>query len=210
MFDEVFINGEAAEQAKKQLQQSTSLTISRDSKTGKISATGKAKTKSDKQLLAAINDKSITVNVTASNSTKTSTGANFTGGAFMGNEVTSNTVTSIIGSKPFKTMECTFNTVTTQQEVNPTILGQMDSYFGSPGASILHEVTESYEGGLISNSSGVSSPHAGLTGSVYEQAHEAATPQPGEVYKRDVDGRREIYIKEDGRPEIILNTYKLK
>jgi len=47
------------------------------------------------------------------------------------------------------------NFVSTQQEVNPTVLGSISDAHEKPGADILHEVTESYQGGLISQKSGV-------------------------------------------------------
>ena len=52
----VFITGEEADEATKQLQNSTFLKITWVTKTGELCATGKAKSKSDKQLLAAITD----------------------------------------------------------------------------------------------------------------------------------------------------------
>src|SRR5258708_11661274 len=50
----VEINGDKADDATKQLQASTSLKLSRDEKTGQLSATGEAKTDADKKLQAAI------------------------------------------------------------------------------------------------------------------------------------------------------------
>jgi Alpha-glucuronidase len=75
----------------------------------------------------------------------------------------------------------TGTTVVANQEVNPNVLGRMSSINNSPGQDMFHEVTEAYEGAKISQSSGVSSPKAGISGSVYSKAHNAAVPQSGIV-----------------------------
>ncbi len=56
MLEELYITGNESEAATKELQKSTSLTLSKDNNTGKISATGEAKTSGDKKLLQEIND----------------------------------------------------------------------------------------------------------------------------------------------------------
>lgn len=166
MLDEVYINGPESDAATKELQKSTSMTLTRDDKSGKISATGEAKTDADKKLSEAINSTSIKVEVTATDKTSTSEGNLFIGGAFMGNNVT-------------KTENG--NTVVASQEVNPAVLGTMSDGNGKPGADMRHEVTEAYQGALISQKSGISSPSSDQAGSVYTQAHGAATPQSGVV-----------------------------
>lgn len=201
MSPELFIKGESAAAATTQLQQCTNLTLSRDSETGKISATGEAKTSDDKKLQTVINSTDVTVNVTATSSNEISSGVNFIGGAFMGNEVSSESMTIVEGTKPYNPTDITVTTVSTQQVVNPNNLEQMDSYYGTPGAGMLHEVTESFEGGKISKNAGISSPNAAGSGSVYNEAHKAATPQPGPVYSRDTDGKREFFLKQEGKSE---------
>jgi len=57
----------------------------------------------------------------------------------------------------------------------------MSTAHGKPGADILHEVTEAYQGSLISQKSGVSSPAANVAGSVYPKAHAKATNQSGTI-----------------------------
>lgn len=48
------------------------------------------------------------------------------------------------------------NAVTeTKQEINPSVLGEISDYFGKPGADVLHELTESYQGALISRILGI-------------------------------------------------------
>ena len=189
MIEEVYINGSEAEQATKELQKSTSLTLSRDSKSGKISATGEAKTKGDKLLLSAINSKSVKVNVTATSNTNTSTGNLYIGGAFMGNTVGNVTTqsTRMIGKDDPITTTSTSTVATAEQEVNPSVLGTMSAAHGKPGADMLHEVTEAYQGGVISLGKGVSSPVDGQPGSVYQQAHNSATKQSGVVTERIYD-----------------------
>ena len=171
MLDKVFINGDEANEATRQLDNSSSLTITRDSKTGELSATGKAKTKSDKQLLAAINDLNIDVNVTATNSLKTTTGANYSGGAFMGN--------SIIDANSESTSHN--QRVEAQQDVNPNMLGYYDNATGvKSGTFMKHEVTEAYEGAKISLATGVAAGPAvkGQDNPIYDAAHIAAFKQP--------------------------------
>lgn len=179
MLEEVYINGEKPDEATAQLQKSTSLKLTRDNKTGKLSATGEAKTRNDKQLLAAINDKSIKVEVNTTSGITTSEGGLLVGGAFMGNTVTSD------GNK---------NSVVAKQEVNPDVLGRMSEQNNSPGQDILHEVTEAYEGGKISQESGISAPNSSVDDRVYKLAHNRAVPQSGGVYGQYYDSNgNQIY-----------------
>jgi hypothetical protein len=126
---EVYINGDEADAATKQLQQSTSLTISRDATTGKISATGEAKTDADKKLQEAVNDKDVVVKVNATSSNYSANGKWFVGGSFGGSEV-----------KDGKTI--------TTQTLNPDQAKKItDFYGGQKGEPVLHEIIESYIGG---------------------------------------------------------------
>ena len=129
---------------------------------------GSKLSKDAKKLMAAIDDKSVTVNVNAENTTTTKSGNLYIGGAFSGNTVTQNT---------------SGNTVVAEQEVNPTVLNTVSTTHGKPGADMLHEVTEAYEGALISQKSGVSSPASNVTGTVYPTAHNKATNQSGTIYE---------------------------
>ena len=63
----------------------------------------------------------------------------------------------------------------------------MSDAHGKPGADVLHEVTEAYQGALISQQSGVSSPSGGSAGSVYPTAHANATSQSGTVHETIYD-----------------------
>ena len=190
---DVFINGDQADKAFTELQKSTSLTLSRDSKTGQVSATGTANTDADKALLAATTDSSIKVELHATTSKKTSDGkAALADGAFMGN------------STDMKT-----NVVTANQEVNPVATEQIDNYYKKPGASVMHEVIEGYVGAQMTQISGVNSvPNGystqnGLTPSIanYSEVHEAASkiaPQSGPTYEAR-QGNTVYYFVGDGK-----------
>jgi hypothetical protein len=177
MLETLDINGEAADEATKELQKSTTMQLSRDDNTGEISATGEAKTIGDQKLLEVINSKDIKVDVTATNNGQTSDGHLFVAGAFMGNTVT-------------KTESGT--TVVAEQEVNPKVLGAMSKINGSPGQDMLHEVTEAFEGAKISQEKGVSSPNSRTEGTVYKQAHELAVPQTGIITEKVAPDYRSI------------------
>src|SRR5690606_27524107 len=100
----------------------------------------------------------------AENTDFTVNGDFYVGDAFSGNTVTTT---------------ATGNTVDATMEVNPGVLKEFGDANGKPGEGMLHAVTEGYEGALISQASGKSSPKAGQPGSVYPQAHANATKQPG-------------------------------
>lgn len=175
---DVILIGAQSQKAFQELQSSVQgqLNLSID-QSGKVSYTpvgNSTLNSSSQQLVNAIDDHSITVTATATNNTVTSTGNLYIGGAFMGNTVT----TSASG-----------NTVSAQQEINPTVLGTMSTYYNKPGADTLHEVTEAYQGAKISQASGVSSGVNGTPNSVYNQAHSSATPQSGVVRETIYDAQ---------------------
>jgi RHS repeat-associated protein len=213
MFD-VHINGSESQAATDELQKSVKgqLDISRDTKTGNITYTQVAGAKLDAnatQLKNAIDDHSVTVNVKASSNVKTSEGTVLAGGAFMGNRVTP---ASTPGGTP---------TVVANQEVNPSQLKTQSDYYGKPGADILHEVTEAYQGAKISQASGLSSRSSMGAGSIYSTAHDMATPQSGMQYidtqdsngesvKRQVPGGNIVYFVQEGnRPPAIILIYPI-
>ena len=142
------------------------LTLSWDKETGLLSYTHdeEKKLRGDAKLVAQmIDDKSIRVNMMAWNKEETSTGNLMIGGAFMGTDVT-------------KDANGNVTQVVAKQEVNPGVLGRADAP-NAPGQMAMHEFSESYQAGRLSKKSGESSPRAGLDGSVYEEAHNSATPQ---------------------------------
>jgi RHS repeat-associated protein len=187
---DVRLESKEAQEAFRQLQTSVQkdLTLSMDN-TGKLSynQNGDGKiSKNAEQLANAINDKSIVVNVNAENTTTTKSGNLYIGGAFSGNTVTKG---------------ANGNTAVAGQEVNLTVLGTMSTAHGTPGADILHEVTEAYQGGLLSQKSGVSSPVANQPGSVYQKAHNRATNQSGQVFERVYDASgNELQMTPSGYP----------
>jgi RHS repeat-associated protein len=123
------------------------------------------------QLTAAINDHTVEVEVFTTASAKTPSGSLIIGGGFNGNTV-----------KPNGNVEAS-------QVVNPYVLSNMSKGNGKPGADMLHEVTESYQGALISQQAGVSSPASNMPGTVYNQAHVAATKQSGNIYRDFFDNQ---------------------
>lgn len=90
---------------------------------------------------------------------------------------------SFLGNEISKDVEGNLH-INTYQAVNPDALKNNFSG-GNKGKSMFHELSESYQGGLISLGKGVSSPMAGETGSVYPFAHFNALPQGHEkLFKR--------------------------
>jgi len=160
----VEINGDKADEATKQLQKSTSLKLTRDEKTGQLSATGKAKTDSDKQLLAAINDKDKVVRLNATSSNETTVSGtkgevgNLIVGAYQGSHVEGD---KIVGD----------------QTVNPKQAKTIENNDGTKAsASVLHEVLESYTAVNIGN--GVHNSATPEGQAAYTQAHNAVNTLP--------------------------------
>jgi hypothetical protein len=177
---DVVLGGAEKQKALEQLQASVKgqLTLSMDSK-GKVSYTQDPKAQlgaGATKLTKAIDDHSVTVNVTATNSKTDSQGRLMIGGAFEGNKVTKG------GGQGGTT-----NTVEAKQEINPNVTAAADNYYGKPGAGVLHEVTEAYEGAKTSQATGVSSGDSKDPSSVYQSAHDAATPQSGPIYEKAYD-----------------------
>lgn len=169
--DDIILKGGENQKALAELQKSVGkdLTLSMDNN-GKVSyqqnGTGKLSGNAA-EVAKIVDDHSITVTATAEDTKKTSTGSLYIGGAFMGNTVNTSS-----------------NEVSATQEINPNVLGKLADANNKPGEGVLHEITESYEGALISQKSGISSPASNVAGSVYETAHANATPQPGVVTSR--------------------------
>jgi RHS repeat-associated protein len=168
---ELFIDGTEANSAFEQLQSSTNLTLSRDPETGRISASGTPQNDNDAQLLAVINSSDVKVHLNATHQDETSTGRGLRGGAFMGNLIENDG--DILSISPFERR----STVSCFQEVNTCDLQAMDDYTSSPGTHILHEVTEAYQGGLISLEMNISAGVGSRSNVIYNRAHGQATPQ---------------------------------
>ena len=135
---DIYITGPAAEEATKQLDESTSLNITKD-EDGKLSASGDALTKDDNLLLAAINDKDIKVNITATEEfakrDKDGKIIVTNGGSFLGAKLTKSSTSYKVNSF---------------QKVIPSHLSKMDTYAHKNGAGMLHESIESYQAAKIS------------------------------------------------------------
>lgn len=151
-------------------------------KTGDVTYTQNSKgslTGNAAEVAKIINDHSVLVNVAAENTLTTSTGITHNGGAFLGNS-----------------LDATTGMITAEQAINPEILGNMGDFASKPGEGVLHEVSEAYEGSLISrtdsNFVGPATQSDALNPlSVYSRAHNAAVKQPG--------GKIEVqYITNDG------------
>ena len=134
--NDVVITGDKSKQAFKQLNQSTSLDLSMDDN-GNVTAQGNAVTQADQDLLTAINDHTVVVNVDATKDNYTASGNWFVGGAFGGSTVDANGITQVT------------------QTVNPKHTKQIDKFYGSDkGVGVLHEVLEGYSGGANSPGNG--------------------------------------------------------
>ncbi|WP_345989651.1 DUF6443 domain-containing protein [Chryseobacterium sp. Chry.R1] len=194
---DVIITGGAKDAALQELQKSVSseLVLKMDSN-GKVSYTQndpKAKLSTDaQQLVNAIDDHSVNVNVSAENTNITKSGNLYVGGTFSGNK------TSYLLNGDGSALNAITNAY---QEVNPKVLGAMSDYFNKPGADMLHEVTESYQGAVISRRLGKDSGFASQAEndnlfSVYNAAHNNATPQ--------TDGYDVRYFDKNGKPSSVL------
>ena len=197
---EVVISGALSDEALRQLQAraGTSITLSRNAESGKISYTANTKkelTGNAKLMAGMIDNSSITVNLQTTDSKKASTGQQLVGGAFMGNKVT----TDANGNK----------TVEAFQEINPNFLGAVDEYIGTSGKMIMHEATEAYEGAKISQETGESSKNSNSISSVYPQAHKQATKQH-EIFARYYDKDGNIIYPKLGLGAAKVEYYVLK
>ena len=131
---DVVINGELAEKATEQLNASSSLEITRDAETGKLSASGTAETESDVALLQAINDENVVVNVNASGENVTENGGLIVGDIFGGNT-------------EIPEMNITF----AEQQVNPNQAEVIEEFAGmETGSVVKHGVLEAYAGAVVS------------------------------------------------------------
>ena len=169
---DVTLTGREAQLAFSQLQATVEkdLTLSMDNN-GKVSYTknGTGKLSPDaQQLVNAIDDHKVIVNVSAEDTDFTKSGRLYTGGAFGGVSLLNGIATA-------------------NQEVNPIILKKASDANKKPGADMLHEVTEAYHGGVISLTN--NTPVGPATGadvenpkSVYSLAHKAATKQSAESF----------------------------
>jgi hypothetical protein len=156
---EIYVNGGASDKAVEQLQnQASNLKITRG-EDGKLSASGKAKTKIEKALLGAINDDKVKVHIEAENKNNNGKGVETAyGGSYLGNSVTTDNNGNVISADGY-------------QFVNPERLGNMDLDVGSTktGGYMMHEVMECYYGAKTAFNEGTSdNPGANATYNLLE------------------------------------------
>ena len=163
----ITINGDGTDEALELLNQfgGKCVTFSIDEESGNISyninlnkkGTPYKPNKQLQNLLGIIDDQSITVNILATASQYVLAGDEqiaFVGGAFCGNNIADD------------------GHITATQVINPTDLKKIGDYTRTD--PIIHEITEAYQGALISRKKGESSPRSELHGSVYKEAHRDA------------------------------------
>ncbi len=154
---DVFITGPERDKAFEQLQASTNLSLSINKETGKVTATGEAKTEADKTLQQATTDPNVIVNIKATDKNVVSYTPAI--GIFNGNTKGGD------------------GKVNTSQIINPNLTKIVDEVSGrSSGVTVLHEVLESYIGGKNTQSSGVAAPSTLMVdpNPAYEKAHNQA------------------------------------
>ena len=161
----VIITGNMRQKAFNELQLSVKgqLDLSMNDK-GKVAATqiiNGPLTKGASDLLKATADETVTVNMSATDNDFISTKDAPLLGNFMGNE--------------FTNLGPTYE-VSATQEINPVALGKMDEINNAPGQTTLHEATEPYIAGKISQATGVV---AERNSAIYDEAHSMTTPQSG-------------------------------
>jgi len=173
--EDVIIKGNMAQEAFNSLQNSVSSELElKMSKSGKVTAKqiGEGQlSQGATDLLAATKDKSVTVNVDADNSPynidKTTPIKSIRIGSFMGSFYNED------------------GTVNTRQSIQPEILDKLDiANNKTPGQSVLHEVTESYKAGKITQEQGYGVNRVILQdmydrNSIYYRAHNGVTPAGG-------------------------------
>ena len=167
--DDVIITGNKSKEAISELQKSVQgqLNISLND-SGKLSYTSTGivgpLTQAASDLMNAIDDKSVTVNVSATDNDFLSDSSAPNVGQFMGAE-------KIDGH------------TNTKQEINPEALGKMDEINGKPGQTTGHEVAESYKAGTIVQGTGVATTAADADNpnSLYQQSHNSVVPQSGSI-----------------------------
>ena len=129
-------------------------------------------------LQTVINDRSVIVNISASDSQSTRDGRPTFGGAYLGNTFTGDSI-RLTEDEFLKTA-----VVSTRQQVDPAITDTISEFYKKPGADMLHEVTESYAAAKYAQR------YKGddAKGQVYWKiAHDTATRQSGTIYERHLD-----------------------
>ncbi len=176
--EDVIIKGDLANLAFEQLQASTSLTLTRDDKTGKVTASGEATSEADQVLLNATTDNDITVNINATSQNVMEDGTIIIGGNFGGNR-----------KKKGK--------VTAEQTVNPNQMQIIDDLTErGEGVGTLHEVLEAFIG--AKDSPNAKQAINGKKNKAYRNAHsKAKNIDPRHI---EIDG-----VSPNQRPYVLPN-----
>jgi len=188
---DVIIKGKEAEKATEQLNASTSLEITRDQKTGKLSATGEAETEHDQQLLDAIQDEKITVEINATNKNKQN-GKFIFGDSFQGSKEKSN------------------GEVVAKQTLNPNQAKVIEDFAEMPQGSIAkHAVLEAYSG--AQNDAGAYPQQK----DAYHRAHDATNLiYPAGDYRkkaeelsihREIISKNEVLLVKPGKQRVLFD-----
>ncbi len=176
--EEVIITGEAAAAFFKEVKKGAKefgISVKMD-KNGKLSAkyTGKGSISKEGQLfLDAVDDRTVKVNINAINNKKGTDSEFMFGGAFGGNELFGETIDG----------EWVNQYAVAKQTVIPSELNAMDEFYGLPGRTSLHEITEAYQGAKIAMSENIISSATGANNPLYKRAHNNAIPQSGQVFR---------------------------
>ena len=154
---EVYITGDekSKEEALRQIQQkSKNMAFSID-KNGKLTFSGKAKSKAEKYMARIIESREVQVNLQVQDHSNYN-GETIDIGGFGGNNLSDDK-----------------KTVSTNQVINVARSAEQDKICKNPGNIIWHEISESYEGGAISLRTGKSAPAAirGNDRTIFNEAH---------------------------------------
>lgn len=207
--DSVKIMGDAADLAASQLS-SRGMKIFRDKETNYIgyTLTGERLTNSDRQMIAAIDSKNVYVNIYATTASEYSfENVTITNSIYFG-QFLGVTVSDCLSKK------INDRKAETYQLVNPDLCRQEDKkYDVKLGTSLRHEITESYQAGLICVDEGIScgpcwrtwENHVmGFYDHVYYRAHANATPQANILYRKRMEAY-DTFIKKLNLPLPIIN-----
>ncbi len=211
---DVILRGEEKDKAFEQLQSSVGeeLTLSMD-EDGLVTYTQNDPdaelSEEAKQLTTAIDDHSVKVELLANTKETNFMGSEVVGGMYLG----AKNVVAGDGEK----------VTVAGQQLNTDHSEKIDNYFETPGATVLHEVTEAYHGAKLVQKTGIDVTDTGslLGRKAYNIAHRKATsPPPITVTGYDFDGnvvtngigvyRVEYSLQSPGKPKEILKTRTFK
>jgi len=196
---DVIIIGKGRDKAFEQLQSSTSMELQMDNK-GKVTTNSSPETYADKQLLSAITDKNVTVQLNAHSELESEDGGGILADSFNGNLTRNN-----------KTLAF--------QEINVDVAARMDAASEAPGALVKHAVVEAFVGGLIARDrhdirvSQATQADKKNKNSVYSMAHEAAPYQGAEGKAQYYDPRGNsgrIYVFDKKGNQVNIQTWPKK